>query len=251
MFQDLPSRIESVGEKRGFRSRRFPPGMLEEFVMMSTRGEPDVGMAALIMTSFLRDDVPWLYTMAVELYRASLAEDGAVTRRAYRAFMGAAESLERGPFMHELMGPSGREVSILMHELPRFLHASGRNSTNSRTTKEPSASRSREDPGRPPLQRLQQRLLFPQTIAHQHRHQTHPALDQRGQLPAHDELRSEERPADQQQRQLRALDRLLQLGAPLIANLAVPSLHTSTPRLRITGASISSKRRRQSVSSRL
>ncbi len=126
MFQDLPSRIESVGETRRFRGRRLHPGMLEEFVMMSThRGEPDVAVTVLIMTSFLRDDVPWLYTMAVELYRASLAGDRAAMRRAYRAFVGDAESLERGLFMHELMGPSRREVAVLMHELPRFLHQFG------------------------------------------------------------------------------------------------------------------------------
>jgi hypothetical protein len=123
MFQDLPSRIEVVAERsdRRFRGRRFHPGMLEEFVMMSSRGEPDVGVAALIMTSFFRDDLPWLYTMAVELYRASLSDDREAVGRAYHTFMRAIESFDRGPFMHEMFGGSRREIHMLMHELPRLL----------------------------------------------------------------------------------------------------------------------------------
>jgi hypothetical protein len=121
MFQDLPSRIESVTEHRRFRGRRFHPGMLEEFVMMSTRGEPDIGLASLIMTSMFRDEVPWLYAMAVELYRASLADDRAATRRAYRNFVRAVDSVERGSLL-ELMGPPRKDLYMLIHELSRMLH---------------------------------------------------------------------------------------------------------------------------------
>jgi hypothetical protein len=124
MFQDLPSRIESVTEHRRFRGRRLHPGMVEEFVMMSTRGEPDVGLAALVMTSMLRDEVPWLYAMAVELYRSSLTDDRAATRRAYRTFVRAVESVERGPLL-ELMGPPRKDLYMLIHELPRMLHHIG------------------------------------------------------------------------------------------------------------------------------
>ncbi|HET6510392.1 MAG TPA: hypothetical protein VFG42_26595 [Baekduia sp.] len=125
MFQDLPSRIDSDAEHRRFRGRRrLHPGMIEEFVMFSTRGEPDVGVAALVMTSMVKDELPWLYTMAVELYRASLGDDRAATRQAYRSFVRTVESLERGPFLHELMG-SRKELRLLVHELPRMLHHLG------------------------------------------------------------------------------------------------------------------------------
>ncbi len=54
MFQDLPSRIDSMAERSRFgprgRRRELHPGMLEEFVMMSSRRqEPNIGVAALIM----------------------------------------------------------------------------------------------------------------------------------------------------------------------------------------------------------
>jgi plasmid stabilization system protein ParE len=124
MFQDLPSRIETVAEQAGgrpFRGRRMHPGMLEEMAMMATPGEPNIGVAALILTSIFHDDVPWIYTMAVELYRASLSEDREAIRRAYHAFARAVEMLEMGPFLHDMMGPSRREVRMLLHELPRLL----------------------------------------------------------------------------------------------------------------------------------
>jgi hypothetical protein len=127
MFQDLPSRIETVAERSGrpFRGRRLHPGMLEEFVMTASRGEDDIGVAVLVMASFFRDDLPWLYTMAVELYRASLGDDREAARRAYTAFMRGVESLERRPFPLEIMGGSRRDVHMLVHEIPRLLHRFG------------------------------------------------------------------------------------------------------------------------------
>jgi hypothetical protein len=124
MFQDLPSRIESVAERTG--GRRFlrhglHPAMLDEVVMMTSRGEPNVGVAALIVTSFFRDDVPWLYTMAAELYRASLSDDRDAVSRAHVALVRAVQSLDRGPFLHEMLGPSRRDIRMLLHELPRLL----------------------------------------------------------------------------------------------------------------------------------
>lgn len=127
MFQDLPSRIETVAERsdsRRFR-RRLHPAMLEEVAMIASHGATDGGVAALIMTSFFKDDIPWLYTMATEFYRASLADDREATRRAHRAFRGALESLDRGPFLHEIMGSSRREMHMLVRELPRLLERYG------------------------------------------------------------------------------------------------------------------------------
>jgi len=126
MFQDLPSRIDSMAERsrfgpRGHR-REFHPGMLEEFVMMSSRRrEPNIGVAALIMTSPYRDDLPWIYTMAVELYRASLGNDPEAMRRCQASLIDAVEGIARGPFLREIMGGSRRDVEMLVHELPRIL----------------------------------------------------------------------------------------------------------------------------------
>lgn len=121
MFQDLPSRIDAVAERtrepRGMR--KFHPGVIHEMVHMVGRGEPNPGIAALIVASFFRDDLPWLYEMGVELYRQSLAADAAVVRRAYRNFVEAAEFAAMGPFSRELR--PGRETRMLLEELPMLL----------------------------------------------------------------------------------------------------------------------------------
>jgi hypothetical protein len=121
MFQDLPSRIDAVAEMtrqpRGMR--KFHPGMVVEMVHMVGRGEPNPGIAALIVASFFRDDLPWLYEMGVELYRQSLAGDPAVIRRAYRNFVEASEFAAMGPFSRELR--AGRETRMLLDELPMML----------------------------------------------------------------------------------------------------------------------------------
>ena len=64
--------------------------------------------------------------MAVELYRASLGDDRDSLNRAYTAFMRAVESLDGGPsFLHKMLGPSRRDIRMLLHELPRLLDTFG------------------------------------------------------------------------------------------------------------------------------
>lgn len=126
MFQDLPTRIENVAERSGygprFRGRRIHPAMLEDFFMLTSTDEADhAALGPLILTSLFRDDVPWLYAMAVEIYRASLGDDHDVLRRAHLSFMRAVESLERGPFLHKMMGGSPRDGRLLISELSRVL----------------------------------------------------------------------------------------------------------------------------------
>lgn len=103
MFQDLPSRLESITEPRRRRSWRFHPHMVEEMMFMTTRGERDIGTAALILVSPFQEDAPWLYTMAVEVYRASLTNDRNLTRSAFRKLHRAFDTLMHG-------GPMGREL---------------------------------------------------------------------------------------------------------------------------------------------
>lgn len=93
--------------------------MIVEMVHMAGRGEPNPGTAALIVASFFRDDLPWLYEMGVEVYRQSLSADPAVGVRAYRNFVEAAELAAMGPFSRELR--PGRETRMLLEELPMLL----------------------------------------------------------------------------------------------------------------------------------
>lgn len=121
MFQDLPSRIESIADPRRRRGRRMHPALVEEFLFLSTRGEPNVGLATLVLAAPFRDDMPWIYTMATEVYRASLNGDHRAVREAYLAMQRALNLLRRGGSLVRDMFPSGRELEFLVHELPRMM----------------------------------------------------------------------------------------------------------------------------------
>lgn len=121
MFQDLPSRTDVVAERarepRGMR--KLHPAMIHEMVHMVGRGDPNPGIAALIMASFFRDDMPWFYEMGVEFYRQSLSAEPAVVGRAYQNFVEAAEFAAMGPLSHELR--PRREMRMLLEEIPMLL----------------------------------------------------------------------------------------------------------------------------------
>lgn len=119
MFQDLPSRLEHIAlrsedEGRG-RLRRIHPGMIEEIVMMTGRGEPNPGLSVLILASLFRDEVPWLYEIGAEAYRAGLAGDRDAQRQALATFRRAAEVAIMGPWSRELR--INRDAGRLLHDL--------------------------------------------------------------------------------------------------------------------------------------
>lgn len=72
MFQDLPTRIERRLDPEyapnNKRRRKISPHMMFEVMHIMGRDMPD-GMHLVILTNQLRDDFPWLYEMATEVYR--------------------------------------------------------------------------------------------------------------------------------------------------------------------------------------
>ncbi len=76
--------------------------MLEEMshILELRPGDP---LRMLLFSSFLRDDLPWLYELGVEAYRASTGGNNPVkARKANHRFMSAIQTLRRGPFLREL-----------------------------------------------------------------------------------------------------------------------------------------------------
>jgi hypothetical protein len=65
-----------------------------------------------------RDDVPWIYELGVEAYRASLTGRPEKAREAQRRFAMACRAVRRGPFM-DMFGD--KDVHMLMHDLMHFL----------------------------------------------------------------------------------------------------------------------------------
>lgn len=124
MFHDLPTRLDRKLSDQGDsvhrrRLRRFHPMMIDEMSMMAG-GEEDPALPLLIISSLLRDDVPWLYEIGMDAYRhaqkGAWDEAGKAMKRLHRA----AKATMRGPWFEE-MGYGGREAHMLLRELPMIL----------------------------------------------------------------------------------------------------------------------------------
>jgi hypothetical protein len=119
----LPSRvaerlIESGDPIRRRRMRRFHPMMSDELMHMS--GEPGDPVAILLAASMVRDEVPWLYELAMEAYRTVKTGNVEAIEREIRRIRRFSEGIMRGPFIEEF-GFGGKESHMLVMEFPRML----------------------------------------------------------------------------------------------------------------------------------
>lgn len=119
MFQDLPSRLEGTDRSKRRRMRRFHPMMFEEMMMGGFEDGPDP-IGILIMCSLFREDMPWLYEVGLETYKAIQAGDERATERALDRFRRVAKMTTRGPWMED-MGVSMKEMDMFMMELPSMI----------------------------------------------------------------------------------------------------------------------------------
>lgn len=119
----LPSRVaerlaEGGDQFRRRRTRRIHPMMLEELMHMSN--EPGDPVGILMAASLMREDAPWLYELAMEVYRAAKSGDSDAIQREVARLKRFSDLMMRGPFMEEL-GMGGKDSHIFMMEFPRML----------------------------------------------------------------------------------------------------------------------------------
>ena len=119
----LPSRVaerlaESGDPFRRRRLRRFHPMMFEELMHMS--GVPGDPVAILMAASLVRDDMPWLYELGLEVYRAVKAGNVEAIEREVQRLRRFSEMMIHGPFMEEF-GFAGKESQMIAMEFPRML----------------------------------------------------------------------------------------------------------------------------------
>jgi hypothetical protein len=121
----LPSRVaERLAESaepplRRRRLRRFHPMMFEE--MMHMAGEHDDPFGILVAASMFRDEAPWLYELAMEVYRAVKSGDPAAIETEMARLQRFSKFMMHGPFMEEF-GIGDKESYIFLEEFPRMLH---------------------------------------------------------------------------------------------------------------------------------
>jgi hypothetical protein len=119
----LPSRVaERLAEQgeplRRRWVRRFHPMMLEDLMHMF--GEPGDPVGILMAASLVRDDVPWLYELAMEVYRAVKRGNPEAIEREIARLRHFSEVAMRGPYQ-EMFGIGEKDSFLLMREFPRIL----------------------------------------------------------------------------------------------------------------------------------
>ncbi len=124
MFRDLPSRVEdrlaeNVGVIRRRKTRRFHPMMFEEIMHMS--GPKTALISIILFASLIRDDVPWLYEISMEAFRALTSG----TQKAVKQILWSLKLFRNlpmhGPLFEEFGMLDSKEMHMLMIEGPRML----------------------------------------------------------------------------------------------------------------------------------
>jgi len=131
----VADRLSDVADPfRRRRMRRFHPMMFEEMMHMS--GNPGDPVAILMAASLVRDDAPWLYELAMEVYRAVRVGDPEAIQHEIARLRNFSEFAMRGPFMEEF-GIGGKESHMFLMEFPRMLEHMLRRTLQERKTDEP------------------------------------------------------------------------------------------------------------------
>jgi hypothetical protein len=115
-MKSLPARIAERldGEPPRLRKRRrLHPMMLDEAMHMSNEFGDPIGI--LMVASLLREDAPWLYELALEVYRAIKSGDAQSLKQEMKRIRISSEVMERGPWGREF---DDRDSHMLARELP-------------------------------------------------------------------------------------------------------------------------------------
>ncbi len=104
----------------GFRRfGRLHPMMLHELVRV-VGAKPGDPIAILILASLLRDDLPWLYELGMDAYRAAKSGTQDDAKETLHRFRRACDLALHGPLLEEFVGdPPG--VHMMLRELEHFL----------------------------------------------------------------------------------------------------------------------------------
>lgn len=124
-IRSLDSRFRDVTEEspRMFRHKRmrFHPEIMRE-VMHMIGEKPDDPIGILFLASFFRDDLPWIYELGMEAYRATCSGMPEEAARAIRRFRRAFKNLIRGPFVSEEMRLDPRMIDMMFMEFESLFH---------------------------------------------------------------------------------------------------------------------------------
>ncbi len=109
--------------------------------MMHMGGEDGDPIGILLAASMVRDDMPWFYEIARDVYQSLKTGDVETAEREIQRLNRVAKMFIHGPFMEEF---GNKEMHMMMMEFPhiiehtsrRFIEAKKRNKRGKNTGKE-------------------------------------------------------------------------------------------------------------------
>jgi len=126
MVRELPERVDdrvrSASRRvQGRGIRRFHPKMLEELLFRVPSSNRNAKAAALLVAlAFVKEDVPWLYEVGMEIYRAMLTDDRNAVRAAHKQLHTTMELTMHGPLGRDLIRDD-EESFIMSRYLPEVI----------------------------------------------------------------------------------------------------------------------------------
>ncbi|MDQ8021298.1 MAG: toll/interleukin-1 receptor domain-containing protein [Moraxellaceae bacterium] len=128
MVRELPQRIEARGgpyakSSRLRRTRGFHPMFVEELLFHPAfrKSSTTRAHAWLMFISLVRDDMPWLFEVGLDFYKALRGGDSRQIRLAQVELINLLETVSDGPLFHEFMGPENEEAFYLLRHLPKVI----------------------------------------------------------------------------------------------------------------------------------
>jgi hypothetical protein len=109
---------EGFSPKRRFR-RRMHPEMLMDLTHSISDG-PDDPIQILVFFSLFRDDLPWLYELALDFYRAVTAGDRDQAQSTYEKLTRALDMARRGPIF-EMFGMDSKMMHMALMDAREFI----------------------------------------------------------------------------------------------------------------------------------
>lgn len=111
--------LEDGPDHRMRRRYKYHPDMIMEMRHRVSRG-PNDPIQILILASAFKDDAPWFYELALDVYRSAKAGNSEDAIISYHRFKEAAEMLKRGPFL-ETFGRDSKMLHMMLMESLEFI----------------------------------------------------------------------------------------------------------------------------------
>jgi len=128
MIDSLPSKIENRIDPDRRRKRRFHPMMFDDMMDLEMKFV-DPNISFLMMISFFKEDLPWIYEIGLETYRNLKSAKSKLERQKLVETFDRALEMVGHPMFREMFGDSkeiymySKDIRHIMHRyLDRFLN---------------------------------------------------------------------------------------------------------------------------------